>query len=153
YFSPAERFQSQELIDAFNWTVTNADRPERQQAIAEAYVATCAAGNAPYTLANNLTCFNNFKSYLQNLPTGSTVAGMVAYEGGYSPDYLTGNWSTPIVGATQTNPCVLKLGPTTSNSEARSIAGNPATIGMAVTPSRVGGMIGLNLAPVMNCSF
>ena len=71
YFNPGERWSCQEVIDAFNWTVTNAANPTAQEALAEAYVNTCFAPNSasvPFTLAYNLQIFQNFKNYLQGLP-------------------------------------------------------------------------------------
>jgi hypothetical protein len=70
--------------------------------------------------------------------------GLTFYEGGYSPDYLSGNWTTGITGATQAASCVLTLASTSSNSETSGRTGNPAVVGMSVTPSGIVGMTQLN---------
>ena len=218
YFSPLERFQCQELIDAFSWYVTNAGNPTAQAALANGYVNTVATEQATVTVTNGSVdivwtahglSVNNLVVFLTTPPAGFTiglpyyvktvvdantitlsatsggtvitptgsgsptlafasdfnlaanftdfvqyqtwasgfgVTGLTAYEGGWSPDYLSGNWSTGITGATQANPCVLTLASTSGNSEASGLTGNPAVVGMAVVPSSVGGMTQLNLS-------
>lgn len=158
YYSPLERFTVQEVIDAFNYTVTNAGNSSAQSAIAESYAATADTGaNSPFNLTWNLTNFTTLKSWAQGLPGGNTIKGMVSYEGGWSPDYLNGNWFTSMTspGATQASPCIVTLNTTngTGNSEFGSMAGNPAAVGMAVTISGVVGMTQLNNAALGSCTF
>lgn len=93
-----------------------------------------------FNLANNFTLFVQWKAWA----AGFGVNKMTFYEGGYSPDYLDGDWSTGITGATRNNPCVLTLAATSDNSENSGMSGNPAVIGMQVTLSSVGGMTQLN---------
>jgi hypothetical protein len=147
YYYPLERHQCQELIDAYAYSVTYSGNTAQQSAIAEAYVATSSngpTGGAEFSIQDVILFFTNLKAWAKGMPAGSTINGMLAYEGGYSPDYLGGNWSTNITGATQTNPCVLTLAATSSNTEKSSITGNPAVKGMSVAPSSVGGMTQLN---------
>lgn len=146
YYSPSERFTCQELIDAYAYVVTNAGNPSAQLTIANNYAssASVATGNVPFTLAYEDACFGNIKTWAQGMPGGNTIAGITAYEGGWSPDYLQGNWSTNITGATKANPCVLTLATTSQNSENSGMTGNPAVVGMSVTPSGVVGMTQLN---------
>jgi hypothetical protein len=91
----------------------------------------------------NLARVFSYATQWQVLATSFSV-GMTFYEGGYSPDYLSGNWTTGITGATQAVSCVLTLASTSSNSEETGMAGNPAVVGMSVTPSGIAGMTQLN---------
>jgi hypothetical protein len=215
YFSPLERFQCQELIDAYSYSVTNAGDAVAQAALANGYVDTLVSQQATVTVTNgspNITwtshglSVNNQVVFLTTPPTGFTIGntyyvktvpdantltlaatqggttitpsasgsptlaysgafnlarlysyatqwkaladtygvGMTFYEGGYSPDYLSGNWTTGITGATQAASCVLTLASTSGNSEASGFTGNPAVVGMSVTPSGIVGMTQLN---------
>jgi hypothetical protein len=96
--------------------------------------------SGPFNLANNFILFTQWKDWA----AGFGVENMTAYEGGYSADYLTGDWSTSIVGATQASTCVLTLAPTSNNPERSGMSGNPAVAGMAVAISGVNGMTQLN---------
>ena len=95
---------------------------------------------AGFNVAHNYTTQVAMKAWA----AGYGVNRMAAYEGGYSPDYLGGNWSTGITGATQAASCVLTLASTSGNSESSGFAGNPAVVGMSVSISGVGGMTQLN---------
>lgn len=164
YVAPAELYSCQELIDGFGWTVTNAANPGAQSAIAEAYVATLS-GSSPssaQTISYRVTCYNNLIGYIQTL-TGTKITTIVGYEGGYSPDYFasaSGNsiaWKTVITSATQANPCVLTLAAVSSNPKlsvgSGVLTGNPAVIGMSISPSGSLGMTGLNLADSITATF
>lgn len=158
YYSPTERFTVQEVIDAFNYSVTNAGNPTAQAAIANSYAASADTGtNSAYNLTWNLTNYTNLKAWAQGMPGGNTIKGVVSYEGGWSPDYIGGNWSTGMTGATAANPCVVTLNTAngTGNPEFGGIAGNPAAVGMAVSISGVSGMTQLNNPPNQNngCTF
>jgi hypothetical protein len=140
YYSPARRYTCQELIDAYAWSVTEAGNPSAQSMIANDYAATANNGvDTIYTLTWVNSCFIHLKAWAQGMPAGNTIAGIVCYEGGWSPDYLSGNWSTGITGATNTNPCVLTLAPTSSNSETSGLSGNPAVVGMQIMVSGLTG--------------
>lgn len=144
YYSPSERYTCGELIDAFAYSVTYSGNPSQQATIANNYVATSSSTDTPFTLQWDVTAFTNLKNWAQGMPSGSTVKGMTCYEGGYSPDYLAGDWSTDITGATQADPCVLTLATTSQNSEQSGMSGNPATVGMMLRTTSIVGMTQLN---------
>lgn len=147
YFSPLERFSCQELIDAYAYSVTYASNPTQQSVIAESYVATTIGGgnNDFYTLGYLMNAATNWQSWAANIDATFPVKKMAFYEGDYSPDLLLGDWNTNVIGASKANPCILTLDSTTNNSESfGTIAGNPAVVGMQVTPSGIGGMTQLN---------
>lgn len=155
YYSPIERFSVNEVADAFNYSVTNAGNPSGQDTIANSYAATADVGaNSSYNLTWNVTNFTNMKSWAQGMPGGNTIAGMVSYEGGWSPDYLNGNWTTSVgASITQASPCVLTINAaSTNNSElvGFNLAGNPANgaNGIAISLSGIGGMTQLNNATI-----
>jgi hypothetical protein len=100
--------------------------------------------SGPFNLAYNFALFRQWKAWA----SAFGVSKMTAYEGGYSPDYLRGDWSTGISEATQANLCVLTLASTSSNPELAGMAGNPAVAGMAVTISGLKGMTQLNNSSV-----
>ena len=132
YYSPAQRFSCQELIDAYAWSVTHAANPAAQLAIANAYAATAYGADTSYTLQWVTNALRNLKAWAQGMPGGNTIKGMVCYEGGWSPDYLNGNWSTEITSATNANPCVFTLASTSANPETSALKGNPAVVGMQI---------------------
>jgi hypothetical protein len=142
YFNPGERFTTQELVDAYAYSVTYSGTAAQQSAVAEAYCATSGIGTS-FSREYTINCIANIKAWAQGMPGSSTIKGYVAYEGGYSPDYLNGNWSSTVTAASKANPCVLTIG-TTSSGERSGMSGNPAVVGMTVTPSSVGGMTQLN---------
>jgi len=147
YYSPAERYTCQELIDGYNYTVTYAANPTQQAVITSTYVATSVGTNTSFTLDYVNQCFVNLKAWGLGMPVGHTIAGITCYEGGYSPDYLQGasnNWFTGITAASQAASCVLTLASTTSNAEATGMSGNPAVVGMQIAISGVAGMTQLN---------
>jgi len=172
YYSPTERFTVNEITDGWNYVVTNGGgtipSTTGQLTIANGYAATADDGtNHSYTLTYILNCFTNLKAWGTGVnpgttvPTaagGNTVKGLVSYEGGWSPDFITAGWTTSVSSAagsiTQANPCVVTLNTTngTGNSETGSLAGNPAAIGMAVSFASVGGMTQLNNAAI-TCTF
>jgi hypothetical protein len=124
-------------------------------AVAAGTVITPTGSGTP-TLAyiGNFNLANNFydATYWKSFAAGFNVSGLTAYEGGYSPDYLSGasgfpgnaSWSTGITGATAANPCVLTIASTSGNAEGSGMAGNPAVVGMAVAITSVSGMTQLN---------
>ena len=144
YFSPSERYTCQELMDAFNYSVTHAGNPKQQSALADGYVDTCSGSNTPFTIEYVTRCFAGLKAWAQRMPSGSTVRGMTCYEGGYSSDYLGGDWSTNIIGAARADRCVLTLAPTSQNSEQSGMIGNPAVAGLMLHVTGVSGMTQLN---------
>jgi hypothetical protein len=144
YFCPAERYTCQELIDAYNWSVTYSGNAAQQSVLAEGYVGTSSGSNTSVTVEYVTQCFSNIKAWAQGMPGGNTIAGVTCYEGGYSPDYLGGGWTTNITGASQAASCVLTLATTSANSEHSGMTGNPAVVGMQVTISGVVGMTQLN---------
>lgn len=77
-----------------------------------------------------------------------------AYEGGYSPDQVTQNWTSSISSASTAAQCVLSL-PTCSNEQNGSIIGTGAAVGMGLTISgRTGSDAAiLNTAAAFTCSF
>jgi hypothetical protein len=109
---------------------------------------------ANYNLAQNFYLFN----YWKNFAAGYSVTGLCAYEGGYSPDYLSSpggfpanaSWSTSITAASAATPCVLTLAATSGNNEKTGITGNPAVVGMAVAITSVAGMTQINQSLTLN---
>jgi hypothetical protein len=115
--------------------------------------------------AGSNTYLNN---YVDTLPGGSNPAPawyagtkaygatynvneMNGYEGGYGPDLITGNvqgvsgqWNSPITGATNASSCVLTLVSFSSRDGAGGGSSNPAEVGMALCLQGVGGMTQLN---------
>jgi hypothetical protein len=156
YMSPDERSTAQELIDAFNYSITHKGNPTQQNTIASRYVVTSGLGLGG--------AFNKYFQAIikvaKSMPVGHTIKGLTYYEGGYSPDLqipTTGPapWisklSTP--GASQTNPCVLTIAINSRSGEGTTFAGNPAVAGMAVAPSGVNGMTQLNAPGTFAISF
>ena len=141
YVNPADYFRLSELIDGFNYAVTNAGNPTAQDALADAYAAGVgeAYPGAPgYTNAYLSTKYGEWFTW-----ANSYGLGVTGYEGGYSPDYLGTNWTSPITGATAANPVVLTLA-TTANPAFGSLSGNAAVNGMSLSIASVGGMTQLN---------
>jgi Ubiquitin-activating enzyme E1 FCCH domain len=75
--------------------------------------------------------------------TNSNVNFLFGYEGGYSPDYSNTAVRSIITGATQNNPCILTTATTTMQNGV-VLSGNPAIVGMTVTPASIVGMTQLN---------
>jgi len=143
YVTPTAYGTLQELRDGYAYVVTNAGNPSAQAALADAYVDTLGGASA---FANNLyvkAAAQLWYTWAQGSWGGSINLPLTAYEGGYSPDYSPTVWTSTLVGATPGSPCTLNL-PLTQNPRSSQIAGNPAVIGMSVTPSGVTGMTQLN---------
>lgn len=143
YITPTGYFKVQDLIDGFNYVVTNAGNPSAQLAIADSFMSGMGGAAAPGNLAYFNTRYINWFAWAQNNWGGNINLGMTGYEGGYSADYFLNAWTSPITGATQTNPVVLTLA-TTNNIKTTGLIGNPAVVGMQITIASVGGMTQLN---------
>lgn len=149
YISPSERFTCQELIDGYAYSVTNLGNPTAQLALANGYVDTLLGSATIYNLAQNNIYFGNWRTWaLGGGGTGIAVNGFCGYEGGYSPDYLTGGWTVGVTAASKASSCVLTLASTSNNPDASSngatLTGNPSVVGMMVTLASVVGMTQLN---------
>lgn len=146
YIEPSEYGANQEVVDAFNWYVTNAGNAAAQAVIAASYIDTLNSGSGALNLANVNILYGNWYTWAQNNWGGSIKIGMLSYEGGYNSIYSSSAVTSPITGATAANPCVLTLATTNvqgiSGHSANS--GNPAVIGMTLSISGVGGMTQLN---------
>lgn len=147
YVSPAARYSIDDLQDAYAYCITNAGNSSAQDAIAEAYSETAnnSAPNVEFTNPYVQQCHENVKTWAMGMPVGSKIAYIYTYEGAWSPDYLLGDWSINIVSISATNPAVITTASVCQNSERSDMAGNPAVVGMGVTPSSVSGMTQINV--------
>jgi hypothetical protein len=143
YVLPSNYRTLQELRDAYAYVVTNDGNPTAQNAIADAYVNTLGGAAANFNLNYVKAAAQFWFAWAQGNWGGSINLQLTAYEGGYTPDYSNSVWTSTLVGATPGSPCALNL-PLTQNPGSSQIAGNPAVIGMSVTPSGVTGMTQLN---------
>jgi hypothetical protein len=149
YMSPLERYTTQELIDAYSYSITNSGNATAQAALANGYVDTLLGAAGNYNLAQLAVYYSNWKTWA----AGFGVNKMCCYEGGYSPDYIevvTSGfpsgiaWSTAIMAASKASSCVLTLSSTSSTTQSSGITGNPAVVGMAAVLKSAGGMTQLN---------
>lgn len=136
YTNPSRYYTLQELIDGYAYVVTNAGNPTAQNALADAYVATLAgAAGGPFNTAYVQNANQNWCNWAASNWGGSINLKCTDYEGGYSPDYNSAAWTSPITGATAANPSVLTLA-TTSNSRysgGSALSGNPSVAGMTLS--------------------
>ncbi len=161
YFDGPQSGGVSEIVNAFNYSITNAGNPSAQLAIAETYVGTSNTGVDTFpTLAYVKTLFTNIKAWAQGqnvtstVPTpagGNTVKGMCTYEGGWGPDVPIADWFTSVSSAagsiTQANPCVLTLNTnSTGNNDGGTsgLVGNPSVIGQMINLQFVSGMTQIN---------
>lgn len=106
--------------------------------------------NPAETAATNAYVVAKFTGF-QTWAAGFGISKVHAYEGGYSPDYAMEVCSSTISGATQANPCVLTLA--ASNIQGLVTVGNPAVVGMLISPASVGGMTQLNCPQQATVTF
>lgn len=145
YLNPDEQYTLQELRDAYAYVVTNAGNSAAQTTLANTYVDTM-----PSSLAMALSIAQKWQGWAQGNWGGSFNLQLVAYEGGYSPDYSQTVWTSPITGASVTSGTTVNLTlATTENNHfntgnGNALSGNPAVIGMQLAISGVGGMTQLN---------
>jgi hypothetical protein len=144
YVTPVAYGTLQELRDGYAYVVTNAGNPSAQAALADTYVDTLSGAAAPFNLNYVKAAAQFWYAWAQNNWGGSINLPLTAYEGGYSPDYSQNEWTSPVTGATQANPCVLTLATTSGTRGTISGGGNPAVIGMQISLASVGGMTQLN---------
>lgn len=145
YFSPYNYREPQELRDAYAYNVTYAGDPTNQAVVATSYLDTVASPPGDYNLPGDNTRYQNWASWAAGPWGGSYSLGLRGYEGGFSADYLQGNWTSPITGATKASSCVLTLADTNTPYPPYPTGnGNPAVVGMSLTISGVGGMTQLN---------
>src|SRR6267378_482559 len=96
--------------------------------------------------------YSGFKTWA----AGFGVSKVHAYEGGYSPDLMSGpgasnDWNSPITGASKAAQCVLTLATTNggdlgmSGQPGSTASGNIAIIGMCLVTTGVSGMTQLNI--------
>lgn len=149
YMTPSEYGTNQEVIDGFNWFVTNAANPTAQAVIAASYVDTLNSGTGSQNLSNLNTIYQAFFTLAQSNWGGAIKFGMVGYEGGYSPDFNTSAVTSPVTGATTANPSVLTLATTNVQgiSSHSANSGNPAVAGMTLNvPMTITGITKANPA-------
>jgi hypothetical protein len=156
YFVSAQVDNVLEPINAFAYSVTDAGNPTAQAATVNSYVAACSGNSGPPfplgCIEDVVNSFLNIKTWaLATVGSGSTVAGITCYEGGYGPNYpviARQNTFSAIAAATKASPCVLTLGASTGgdNNPLSSSGGNtnPAVVGMMLDISGVAGMTQLN---------
>jgi hypothetical protein len=139
YVNPGNYRVLQELRDGFAYVVTNAGNPTAQAALADAYAATLEN-----TRALMLARAQKWYGWAQNNWGGSIKLGLTAYEGGYTPDYSSSSWTSPVTGATVTSGTTVDLTLATTSNPGGSLSGNPAVVGMSISLASVGGMTQLN---------
>lgn len=144
YVNGARYRTLQELRDGFDYVVTNAGNPTAQLALANSYANTLADNNPYY-----LTRMQRWYTWAQGPWGGSISLAMTAYEGGWTPDYSSTVWTSPVSGATAAASSVLKL-LNTGNPGSSNITGNPAMVGMQLSFSgvRINGITQANPAVV-----
>lgn len=148
YVQPSRAYKLQELKDGFAYSVTNAGNPTAQAVIVDDYVSTLGGAAAIYNNAYVTAAANFWYGWGQNNWGGSIKIPVAAYEGGYSPDYVPNNWTSPITGAAVTSGTTVDLTlATTENlryNGGTALSGNPAVAGMSLSIASVGGMTQLN---------
>jgi len=153
YFAPTMRFTVNDLKYGFNWTVTYNGDQTNKDILANAYVATChGLSTEAFSLEMLASACNNMKLTAQ-AQTGSTIKGIVAYEGGYSPDYIDNNWSTTYSAASKASSCVLTVPNTVNSPEAGTLSGNPFVVGMPLRITGEAGMTSLNNKANFDATF
>jgi hypothetical protein len=149
YFSNGETFTVQELINAYNYSVTFSGNPSQQAVVMANYTADCSlnlngsleAFNIPWAEQGG----NNLKAVIQALPGTSTFTGITCYEGGYDSNQndTGGNWTSTITGGTNTTNCIFTLSTSFNGQGATLLAQNgntiPAVAGMQITLSGLTG--------------
>lgn len=138
YITPVGYGKLDELRDGYAYVVTHAADPDARALLAMSYADTLLGTSANYNIELLKGLYAIWFAWAQGYGLGLT-----GYEGGYSPDYNVIPWSSPITGASATNPCVLTLA-STANSRSSNITGNPAAVGMSLSITSVGGMTQLN---------
>lgn len=121
---------------AFDYYITNTGNSAAQDANMVSFLSVNA-------ISATSTAYGNFYTWANSF---GPAIGMEGYEGGYSPDYLSANSSSPVTGASVTDGThvALTLATTLAWSASNSIAGNFATVGMYLRVTSVGGMTQLN---------
>lgn len=140
YVSPSRYFFSQELKDGYDWAVTYAANPTAQAVLAASYANTLAGPVIPevFNLARVKALIHNWCLWGNGNWGGSINIPCEPYEGGYSPDYIPFDWTSPVISATVANPSVFYL-PTTYNAkyaptqDGNAAAGNGAVAGMLMS--------------------
>jgi hypothetical protein len=163
YASLAQVNTLSEVEDAFAYHVTQRGNPTAQAALLAAYVNHLTdATVGPYNLAYLRTLYANWKTYV--LTKG--VNRCFAYEGGYSPDFMSEyfpiqDWTnmatSTVVGASKATSCVLTLGTSylmaaySRNDPNYTFAGvNPMKPGMLLCLRNILGMTQLNCGSTTN---
>lgn len=144
YITPTRYGQLQELIDGYGYVVTNSGNPTAQNALADAYGDTLAGAAAPFNLNYVKAGAQFWFTWAQSNWGGSIKLGLTAYEGGYSPDYNSSSWTSPVTGATVTSGTTVDLTLANTSNSRGTVSGNAAVVGMTLAMSGVGGMTQLN---------
>lgn len=153
YIAPSMRGTIAEFVNAWNYEVTFGANPGNSSAMQclNNFVDTLG-GTASFNPGPNNAATLAWYQGFQAWAAGFGINKMFAYEGGYSPDLLGGNsgdWTSPITGATKASQCVLTLATTTGGESFVSVSqsGNPAIVGMCLGVSGIfTGMTQLNTA-------
>jgi hypothetical protein len=120
---------------AFDYYITNAGNPSAQDANMVTFFAT-------NTISALDTVYQAFNTWANSW--GPSI-GMTGYEGGYSPDYVSTNATSPITGATVDDGTHVTLTlATVALWGSSAISGNIAKVGMYLRITSVGGMTQLN---------
>jgi hypothetical protein len=147
YYAPYEYYQNTAQERAYDAIVNNNGNPSGRTAVVEAFAATAlrGAGDVELTLDYVNDIFEEMKTYALQMPVGSTVKGIVGYEGAWSPDYVNPSYNYP-TSATNAATCTLTIPPTVNEAlgitrrDAHVFNGLPETAGMAITPESVVGL-------------
>ena len=156
YYTPNTVYTMAEVEDAFAYCVTQRSNPTAKAALLTAYVNHLGDASAPFNLAYLRSTYTNWKAYV--LTKG--VNRCFAYEGGYSPDFVseafpvqnfTFTATSDVAGASKATSCVLTLGNSyllnayfTSNSSYTFAGVNPMKAGMLLCLRNIVGMTQLN---------
>lgn len=150
YWSPGERGTPQEVIDGYNWAVTNDGNSSAQNTIATAYINTAntntTVGGSPASNTNLIAVKARAvacKAWAVALGSGQ-VSKMTGYEGGYSPDYPNNAFNSSITAITKTASAVVTVGAYNADSGTGPQVGAPAVVGMPMVIKNVGGMSQIN---------
>ena len=146
YFNPSEQFEAQELIDAYNYSVTYSANPTQQAVIVASYIDTLNSGAGDFCLSTLNTYYVAWAGWAASNWGGSINLKLTGYEGGYSPDYTNANSFSQISGATVTSGTTVDLTISTYRDGQKTTyrSGNPAVVGMQMIVTNVGGMTQLN---------
>lgn len=110
-----------------------------------------SATGTTYCVPNGVATLSHEYIYAKNVAAFGATYGvdhLRFYEGGYSPDFNNASVTSPISGATQTNPCVVTLLTTSVQGIRNPVQQNStnpaAVVGMYLQFASVGGMTQLN---------